>query len=216
MYSFVRMNFQVGRKHILTFAFTLNIMILKNQYNTLNKLASKRGIAILFVLAHVVLLLMMVFTFPRINAKLGTQAFDLKPFGYSYEEALLMIQNLDQATIDFYIFPQLFLLDLLYPILLALLLSTLIIRLSNLIKLHPKSIYSNLFVLPFIAMGIDYLENILISVMITNSTEISFGVVKIASTCTQLKGTFTTISWVVIIILFVIWLKNRFKNKTVV
>ena len=76
-------------------------MILKNQYNTLNKLASKRGITILLVLAHLVLLLMMVFTFPRINAKLGAQAFDLKTFGYSQEEALCMIQNLDQSTIDF-------------------------------------------------------------------------------------------------------------------
>ena len=72
-----------------------------------------------------------------------TQAFDLKTFGYSQEEATLMIQNLDKSTIDFYIFPQLLLLDILYPILLALFLSTLIIRLSNLILLSPNHIYSN-------------------------------------------------------------------------
>ena len=178
-------------------------------------MASKSGIIILFLLAHLVLLLMMVFTFPRINAKIGTQAFDLKTFGYSQEEATLMIQNLDQSTIEFYIFPQLFLLDILYPILLALFLSTLIIRLSNLIWVSPNHVYSNLFILPFIAMLIDYLENITISVMITNPVEVSSGVIKVASIFTQMKGAFTSISWVAILILFVIWLKKKWRNKKV-
>ena len=120
-------------------------MILKNQYKKLNRMSSKSGIIILFLLAHLVLFLMMVFTFPRINAQIGTQAFDLKTFGYSQEEATLMIQNLDQLTIDFYIFPQLLLLDILYPILLALFLSTLIIRLSNLILVNPNRIYATLY-----------------------------------------------------------------------
>ncbi len=190
-------------------------MILKNQYKRLNRMSTKSGIIILFLLAHLVLFLMMVFTFPRINAQIGTQAFDLKTFGYSQEEATLMIQNLDQSTIDFYIFPQLLLLDILYPILLALFLSTLIIRLSNLILVNPNHIYSNLFMLPFIAMLIDYLENIMILVMITNPTEVSSGVIKAASIFTQMKGTFTTISWVVILILFVIWLNKKWRDKNV-
>ena len=189
-------------------------MILRNQYNRLNRMSSKTGIVILFLLAHLVLILMMVFTFPRINAQFGTQAFDLKTFGYSQEEATSMIQNLDQSTIDFYIFPQLLLLDILYPILLALFLSTLIIRLSNLIGLSPNRIYSNLFILPFIAMLIDYLENSLILVMISNPEEISSGLIKAASIFTQMKAAFTTMSWLVILILFVIWLTKKWKNKT--
>ena len=190
-------------------------MILSNQYRILNRMSSKSGIVILFLLAHLVLIMMMVFTFPRINAQLGSQAFDLKTFGYTQEEATLMIQNLDQSTIDFYIFPQLLLLDILYPILLALLLSTLIIRLSNLIRLSPNHIYSNLFILPFIAMFIDYLENSLILVMITNPEEISSGLIKLASIFTQLKGAFTTISWLVILILFVIWLNKKWRDKNI-
>jgi len=189
-------------------------MILRNQYNRLNRMSSKTGIVILFLLAHLVLILMMVFTFPRINAQFGTQAFDLKTFGYSQEEATSMIQNLDQSTIDFYIFPQLLLLDILYPILLALFLSTLIIRLSNLIELSPNRIYSNLFILPFIAMFIDYLENSMILVMISNPEEISSGLIKVASIFTQMKSAFTTMSWLVILVLFVIWLTKKWKNKT--
>ena len=182
-------------------------------HNKLERLASKSGITGLFLLSHTVLLLMMLFTFPRINAKLGTQAFDLKTFGYSQSEATMMLRNLDQSTIDFYLFPQLFLLDILYPILLALFLSTLIIRLSNLTKINQNHIFSNLFMLPFIAMFIDYFENIMISLMLINPTSVSSGVIKTASILTQMKGGFTTLSWLVIFILLVIWVINKMKNK---
>lgn len=89
--------------------------MLKEIYKKLEGMASKSGIVALFLLAHAVLLCMMLFTFPRINAKLGAQAFDLQTMGYSHSEAITMLQNLDQSTIDFYLFPQLFLLDILYP-----------------------------------------------------------------------------------------------------
>tara|TARA_R100001369_G_C3297827_1_gene165160 strand:- start:515 stop:1072 length:558 start_codon:yes stop_codon:yes gene_type:complete len=177
-------------------------------------MASKKGITALFLLSHTVLLLMMLFTFPRINAKFGTQAFDLKTFGYSQSEATMMLRNLDQSTIDLYLFPQLFLLDILYPILLALFLSTLIIRLSNVIKVNQNHVFSSLFILPFVAMFIDYFENIMISLMVTNPTNVSSEVIKIASLFTQMKGGFTTLSWLVVLTLLGVWLINkRKKNK---
>lgn len=188
-------------------------MKFRKTHNRLERIASKTGILILFLLSHAVLLIMILFTFPHINAKLGTQAFDLKTFGYSQSEATLMLQNLDQSTIDLYLFPQLFLLDILYPILLALLLSTLIIRLSNLISINQDHVFSNLFVLPFIAMLFDYIENIMISVMITNSTNVSSVVIKTASIFTLMKGVFTTLSWLVILALLIAWLINIWKNK---
>ncbi len=188
-------------------------MIFRKIHNKLERMASKKGITILFLLSHTVLLLMMLFTFPRINTKFGTQAFDLKTFGYSQSEATIMLRNLDQSTIDLYLFPQLFLLDVLYPILLALFLSTLIIRLSNLIKVNQNHVFSSLFILPFIAMFIDYFENIMISLMITNPTNVSPEVIKTASHFTQMKGGFTTLSWLVILILLGIWLINKRNNN---
>lgn len=188
-------------------------MILKKQYNKLERIASKSGIITLFLLAHSILLAMLLFTFPRINAKMGTEAFDLKTFGYSQIEAMQMIHNLDQATTNFYIFPQLFFLDLLYPILLALFLSVVIVRLSNLIKINQNRIYSNLFILPFIAMFFDYLENIFIWQMITNLEGLSPAVFKLASILTQMKGAVTSLSWVVILVLFVIWLIDKLRSK---
>ena len=188
-------------------------MIFRRIHSKLKKIASKKGIIRLFFLSHAVLLSMMFFTFPRINAKFGTEAFDLKPFGYSESEALRMLQNLDQSTIDFYLFPQLFLLDLLYPILLALFLSTLIIRLSRPIKIDEKQSSSILFILPFVAMIADYLENIMISYMITNRSSELSEVIRAANVFTLTKGIFTTLSWLAILILLFVWLVQKFKKQ---
>jgi hypothetical protein len=190
-------------------------MILKNLHNSISRMATKKGLIVLFVLAHLVLALMMIFTFPKINAKLGTQAFDLRPFGYSHEEALAMIQSLDQVTTNLYLFPQIFLFDILYPVLLGLFLSALIIRLSNLNQVKEHALYSNLYILPFIAMSFDYLENILVALMISGTAEASNLLVQIASISTQLKGLLTTASWIVVIILLILWLKNKrtYKNE---
>jgi len=188
-------------------------MVLKNIYKQLIRISSWRAIITLFILAHAVLLTMMVYTFPRINAQFATQAFDLKTFGYSVSEATAMLQNLDQATIAFYLFPQLFLLDALYPVLLAILLSTVIIRLSILIKLRPNYILSGLYLLPFLAMICDYLENMMISVMICNASDISTRIIKAASTLTLMKGLFTTLSWLIILTLLGVWIYQKWQER---
>ncbi|WP_422358805.1 hypothetical protein [Reichenbachiella sp.] len=184
-------------------------MTFKNLHNNLERLTTKPRIITLFILAHLVLLMMMLFTFPRINAQLGTEAFDLKAMGYSVEEATVMINKLDQATVDLYLFPQLFLLDLFYPLLLGLLLSALIIRLSHLIKLPSGHILSNLYLLPFLAMLLDYGENILIAKMITNSNHVSETIIKTASLFTQIKSGTTTLCWLVVVVYFVVWLVRK-------
>lgn len=187
-------------------------MNLTKLLSTLERLTTKRAILGLFVVAHLVLLLMMLFTFPRINAQFGTEAFDLRATGYSVEEATVMLQNLDQETIDLYLFPQLFLLDVLYPFLLALLLSTLIIRLSGLIKMRAHPLLSNLYLLPFLAMALDYAENVSIAFMITNTSQVSAGIILFASLFTQMKGGVTTVCWLVVTVLFVIRLFDKRKK----
>jgi hypothetical protein len=62
-------------------------------------------------------------------------------------------------------------------------------------------------------MGIDYFENIMISLMITNQINATSAVIKTASIFTQMKGGFTTLSWLVILILLFTWLINNWKNK---
>ena len=178
-------------------------------YRKVEGMSTKKRIIILFVAAHLTLLAMMLFTFPRINAKMQTQAFDLKTFGYSSTEALAMIRNLDQATIDFYIFPQLFLLDLLYPLLLAMFLSACMVRLFKLTAIRSDHLISNIFLLPFVAMFFDYLENISIYFMISGEGVPSNGLIRAASLFTSLKSGFTIISWVIILIFLLIFLNNK-------
>jgi lipoprotein signal peptidase len=49
--------------------------------------------------------------------------------------------------------------------------------------------------------------------MLINPISVSSGVIKTASIFTQMKGGFTTLSWLVILILLVIWIINKRKNK---
>jgi len=183
------------------------------QYQKLDKVPSRTFILTMFILAHAVLLIMMLYTFPIINAKFATTAFDLKTFGYSESEAVMMLQNLDQSTINLYLFPQLFFLDILYPALLALLLSSIIKRLYALTAVKHHPFLSNLKLLPFIAMVCDYIENIMISRMITNVNELSSGLVRTASLFTQMKGAFTMFSWLIIVILSGIWIHQKWQAR---
>ena len=62
-------------------------------------------------------------------------------------------------------------------------------------------------------MLFDYLENIMISLMITKGADVSSGIIIASNIFTLMKGIFTTLSWVVILILLVLWLFNAWKNK---
>lgn len=182
-------------------------------HSWLQGLASRKGILILFLLAHGVLFAMMTLTFPRINSQMGTKAFDLKTFGYSHEEAVAMLGNLDQTTKDLYVFPQLLLLDVLYPVLLALLLSALIIRFVKLMGLSARFPYSQLYLLPFLAMLFDYIENSLILYMLSHQDDISELLVTVASSATLLKGVCTLLSWILILVLFLSWVLSKRKTQ---
>jgi len=176
------------------------------------KTVSIKKISILFFSSHFVLLLMMVYTFPVINNQIGAKAFDLQTFGYSVSEAASIVNNLNDQTTGLYLFPQLTLLDLLYPFLLALFLSNLLSRLIKITQAKSKFV-SKLLVIPFLAMIFDYLENICIMLMITKSIEISETVVFLSSTFTILKGFLTSVAWIAIFVYAVKWCRMKIQQK---
>ncbi|PHR22527.1 MAG: hypothetical protein COA38_17985 [Fluviicola sp.] len=158
---------------------------------------------------------MMSYTFPRINKQIGGPAFDLRPLGYSASEARSIFGNLNDQTIDLYLFPQLTLLDIMYPFLLALFLSSFLFRLLRLTKKKSK-VNSILLLVPFIAMIFDYLENTCIILMITESVEITESFVQTSSTFSILKGVFTSIAWISILFYSIKYARMRVlerKNK---
>ena len=175
----------------------------------LQKTSSVKNICILFITSHLVLLSMLLFTFPVINKQIGTKAFDLQTFGYSVSKAESIVRNLNDQTAQMYLFPQLTFLDLLYPFLLALFLSSVLFRLVNQNTKYRLGLLS----IPFLAMAFDYLENICVILMISKTLEISESLVRISSSFTVLKGVLTSISWLVILTYILKWLVLRFKDK---
>ena len=180
--------------------------------SVLQKTSSLKRVCILFVTSHLVILSMMVFTFPVINNQIGVKAFDLQTFGYSVSMAESIVNNLNAQTTDLYLFPQLTLLDVLYPFLLALFLSSFLFRLFLITKTKNKA-NSLLLIVPFLAMGFDYLENICIILMISKSIEISESLVLISSSFTVLKGALTSIAWLIILMYSIKWLILKFNEK---
>lgn len=177
--------------------------------NSLNiRTYSVKSLSYLFVSSHAILLIMMTYTFPRINKQIGGPAFDIRPLGYSASEARSMLGNLNDQTIDLYLFPQLTLLDIMYPFLLALFLSSFLFRLFELTKKRSK-VNSILLIVPFLAMIFDYSENTCIILMITESVEITESFVQTASTFSVLKGVFTSFAWVSILIYSIKYARMR-------
>ena len=176
------------------------------------KTTSVKKICISFIASHFVLLLMMVYTFPVINNQIRTKAFDLQPFGYSVSEAASIVNNLNDQTTSLYLFPQLTLLDLLYPFLLALFLSSLLFRLIKITQTKSK-IASIFLIIPFLTMMFDYSENICIILMITKSIEISETIVVLSSTFTILKGVLTSVVWIAIFVYGITWFRMKILKK---
>lgn len=175
----------------------------------LQKTSSVKNICILFIISHLVLLSMMLFTFPVINHQIGTKAFDLQPFGYSVSVAKSIVNNLNDYTTQIYLFPQLTFLDVLYPFLLALFLSSLLWRLVH----RNTPLGKGLLIIPFLAMTFDYLENVCVILMISKSVTISKSIVLISSLFTVLKSVLTSISWLAILMYSAKWFILRIKKK---
>lgn len=176
------------------------------------KTSSVKKICISFFASQFTLLIMMLYTFPIINSQIGTRAFDLQNLGYSLSTANQIVNNLNNQTTELYLFPQLTLLDVFYPFLLALFLSSLLFRLGKLIRKDNK-LTSLLLYLPLLAMAFDYFENICIILMITKSIEISKSFVLLSSTFTVLKSLLTTFSWIVILIYAIKWVRLKIMKK---
>jgi hypothetical protein len=179
------------------------------------KTSSVKGIIILFIACHLVLLMMMVYTFPLINDHIETKAFDLQTFGYSLSVAESIVNNLDDRTTALYLFPQLTLLDLWYPFLLALFLGSLLFRLFKITQTYTR-VASILLVIPFLAMIFDYAENICIILMISKTIAPNETIVLLSSAFTVLKGILTSIAWITILVYIIKWIgikKQKISNS---
>lgn len=145
-----------------------------------------------FAAAVGVYAVMVTWTLPGIAAEAGgLMPFDMRPFGYSHEEALAFLSALTEEGHRLYTGPQK-MLDAVYPALLA-------IVLAGAVKhLFPRGMLFSIMMACIAAgMAADYLENMRVAVMLAGET--SPDAITAAARATVLKSSLTGIAMIVIL-----------------
>lgn len=116
---------------------------------------------LIFVAGAAVYAAMLLWTLPQImDAAGGLTPFDMRPFGYSHEEALTFLQSISSEGMALYLGPQRWL-DTGYPALLGIFLAWSFVRLGP--GTLPRAM---LVVAALAATAFDYLENIRVHAML--------------------------------------------------
>jgi hypothetical protein len=172
------------------------------------------------VLSQSMLISMSIWTFPFISSRAqGREAFDMRPMGYSVDDARAFLGAIDKKGISFYKEIQLPL-DIVYPLLICLfILCTLVIlaralnggRLSGEFK-APRWL-SWLMTIPLLGMLSDYFENICVFMMLSNPLRVSDIIIHAANFFTLAKSISTTINWSSVIALAIMALVANIKTR---
>ena len=167
---------------------------------------------IVFVLAMIDYVIMLFWSLPVISAAAGGLApFDMRPTGYTYEEARAFLAALPAAETDFYRNVQSSVLDTIYPGLLGFSLFLAI----GLLARRLIGVWGWLLALIALPGSIfDYMENVNIRLMLfLGPDNITPGIVETASSRTTMKAMFTTGAMSVLLVLILVWAWNRFRPR---
>ena len=163
--------------------------------NFLKKWASGQRVLWFFIATTVVYLTMLLYTLPAVERfAQGKELFDLSPTGYSYKDAVSLLEALGAEGRDVYLNLQLPI-DFIYPGLFAIAYSLLLTWIFSKSYAAHSAIYY-FAVIPFCAGLFDYLENIGILGMIKSYPNVPRELVIVSSTFTVLKSGFTTIFFI--------------------
>jgi hypothetical protein len=179
----------------------------------MQKYSSGKLISILFVLTMVVYVAMLSYSIPAVSAFAPEfPLFDLSPSGYSFSYANELLSSLGSDGRNLYLSTQLPL-DFLYPGLFSITYSLMLVWLcSKLFNKNSKIYYFSL--VPFLAGVFDYIENIFIIKMINSFPDLQVTTVKIASLFTVMKSSFTLFFFVLLIVGFILLLKQKISKKS--
>ncbi|MDB4836916.1 hypothetical protein OAH87_00415 [Marinomonas sp.] len=165
------------------------------------------------VLTNVVYAVMLGYTIPMLmEYSSGLPIFDMSPSGYSYEQASILLSNLGEDGRDFY-FLQLAL-DFVYPALFGM--SYYFLIQWILYKSAIKNImWQWVSLLPIVAAGFDYSENINIWIMLSSFPDLPELLVKVASKLTIAKSMLVLSYWVGLLVLILFVLARKFSRRSV-
>ena len=174
--------------------------------------ATGRVIIVLFVLTMTVYLTMLLYSIPSVTAFAPElPLFDLSPAGYSFNYANELLNSLGEGGRNLYLSTQLPL-DFIYPGLFSVTYSLLLVWLfGKTFNVNSKVYYFAL--VPFIAGVFDYFENVFIIKMINSFPELQVNIVKVASTFTILKSSFTLFFFILLTVGFALLCKQKVSNR---
>jgi hypothetical protein len=141
---------------------------------------------------------MLIWTLPRITAAAdGHVPFDMRPGGYSFDDAREFLTCLQPDGRTIYLGPQA-VLDLIYPGLLAIVLT---ISLWTLTRSYRFVVRLFIVATPVLGSGFDYLENHAVGVMLRAELDsLTVDMVTAASRWTVLKSVFTSIAMACVVV----------------
>lgn len=173
---------------------------------------SARGLFwVVFAATLGVYLVMLAWTLPAITTAAGGLApFDLRPTGYSFDEARVFLAALTPEGSTLYRGVQQRL-DIAYPALLA---ATLVLAI---LLLSPAGLGRWRWLLAAAAlpgMVFDYLENAAVAAMLDGgAAALTPELAAAASRWTLLKSAFSTLAFTVLLVLLALWLVRRFRRR---
>ena len=160
---------------------------------------SGRKISVLFILTNILYVIMLTITIPKVMSYAGGMNLpDMMPAGYSAGYVNSLLNNLGEKGRDVYLYNQIPL-DMIYPFLFG---TTYCLLLAFIIKKLGKK-ESNLFYLcyiPLFAGLFDYFENIGIIMLLVSYPDNAIILSQTTNIFSVLKSTFTTISFIILII----------------
>lgn len=177
----------------------------------IQKYSTGKVVSVLFALTMVVYFSMLFYSIPAVS-KFAPELpiFDLSPTGYSFAYASELLNTLGAEGRDIYLSTQLPI-DFIYPGLFSITYSLLLVWLfGKTFSINSKIYYFSL--VPFLAGMFDYVENIFIIKMINSFPELQVTTVKIASTLTILKSSFSMFFFTLLIVGFVLLFKQKVSN----
>lgn len=171
-----------------------------------------RKVLILFVLTNLVYGFMFLKSIPKVMSfSGGMKIFDLMPMGYDPEYTASLLENLGVAGRNAYLYIHIPV-DFIYPFLCGITYCLLLAYLLN--KLNSlKAEYFYLCLLPLMAGIFDYLENFGIINMLVSYPHLSIPAIQIASFFTVLKSLLSTISFIVLFVLLVMFGYKKILQK---
>jgi hypothetical protein len=172
------------------------------------KCSSGKVVSILFALTMLMYFTMLTYSIPAVSAfSPGLPIFDLSPLGYSFLYASELLSSLGGEGRKIYLSTQLPL-DFIYPGLFSITYSLLLVWLfGKTFSINSRVYYFSL--VPFFAGIFDYVENIFIIKMIYSFPDLQVETVRVASTFTILKSSFTMVFFVLLTVGFILFIRKK-------